>query len=50
LVDDATNRQILLNYEAPTFAPIPEPSTYGLGLGFLGLAIAAIRRRRQAVG
>jgi autotransporter-associated beta strand protein len=50
LVDDATNRRILLNYEAPSFAPIPEPSTYGLGLGFLGLAIAAIRRRRQAVG
>jgi autotransporter-associated beta strand protein len=28
---------------------IPEPSTYGLGLGCLALAFAAVRRRRQVV-
>jgi MYXO-CTERM domain-containing protein len=26
---------------------VPEPSTYGLGLGALGLAAAALRRRRK---
>jgi MYXO-CTERM domain-containing protein len=29
------------------YAPIPEPSTYGLALGALALAGAALRRRRQ---
>ena len=29
-------------------APIPEPSTYGLALGGLALAFAAIRRRRKS--
>lgn len=28
--------------------PVPEPSTYGLGLGALALGIAAVRRRRKA--
>jgi hypothetical protein len=27
---------------------IPEPSTYGLGLGCLALAFVAVRRRRQS--
>ena len=30
-----------------TYAPIPEPSTYGLMLGGLALAGAALRRRRK---
>ena len=30
--------------------PVPEPSTYGLALGGLGLCLAALRRRRQIGG
>jgi hypothetical protein len=30
-----------------TLTAVPEPSTYGLAIGALALAIAAIRRRRQ---
>jgi autotransporter-associated beta strand protein len=37
---------IFIDYIAP--APIPEPSTYGLILGGLALAGAALRRRRKA--
>jgi hypothetical protein len=36
-----------LSVEASSVAPIPEPSTYGLILGGLALAGAAIRRRKQ---
>ena len=36
----------LINFAA---APIPEPSAYGLFLGGLALAGAALRRRRQAL-
>jgi len=49
LVDDVANQRILLNYGNPDLSPIPEPSTYGLSLGCLGLAIAAVRRRRRKV-
>lgn len=33
---------------APSWSPIPEPSTYGFIIGALALAGAAIRRRKQA--
>lgn len=29
------------------YAPVPEPSTYGLALGALALGVAAIRRRKK---
>jgi len=43
LSDNAAAKTLELVYTAPV---IPEPSTYGLGLGALGLAIAFLRRRR----
>ena len=43
IANDASNQSLVLSYTSP----IPEPSTYGLSLGCLGLAIAAVRRRRR---
>jgi hypothetical protein len=42
VINDAANNSLKLLYTAP----IPEPSTYGLALGFLSLAAVAVRRRR----
>ena len=36
--------------DALMLTSVPEPSTYGLGLGALGLAAAALRRRRKRNG
>ena len=41
--NDVNSGSVVLAYTSP----IPEPSTYGLSLGCLGLAIAAVRRRRR---
>jgi len=43
LVNDTASKQLSVAYTSP----IPEPSTYGLSLGALGLGIAMVRRRRR---
>jgi autotransporter-associated beta strand protein len=42
LINDAGSRQLSVMYTSP----IPESSTYGLGLGAFGLTVALVRRRR----
>lgn len=42
VINDSATSSIVL-----TYAAIPEPSTYGLALGALAFAVAAIRRRRR---
>jgi fibronectin-binding autotransporter adhesin len=45
LFQDGSNGQVSLSYNSP----IPEPSTYGLALGAMGLAICCVRRRRRSL-
>jgi autotransporter-associated beta strand protein len=42
LLDDVASSRLSIAYTSP----IPEPSTYGVSLGVLGLAVALLRRRR----
>jgi len=45
---NAADWQVTADLSSLTLSNIPEPSTYGLGLGALALALVALRHRKQA--
>jgi hypothetical protein len=47
IAGDPSTTYHALGVDSMSFSAIPEPSTYAMILGFIGLAIAALRRKRR---